>query len=720
MIYRSLLSFLILTAALSAHGDDRKRVRVPLIATGPVIDGDISDPQWSRAAIVDDLIQVEPVEGIPADPYTRILLLRNENCFYAAFECFEPHPEKMIVQDMKRDGNMSEDESVKIVLDTFSTGKTGIFLVLSAAGGRLDALMTDNGKRMNKSWDAVWEGKTKILEDRWIAEIAIPFNTLCFPDSDVWRINFERYHGARRAYYRWTGARRHFSVTTISELGEASGFSGIAPGLGLEATPYFKAKRHSSHPDDRKYMRGEFGGEINWRITSQLNATFSANTDFAETEVDMQTVNLTRFGITFPEKRDFFLRDSNLFEFGWESGFSGGANIVPFRSRRIGLAPDGSEIPIDYSAKVAGKAGPWSLGFIGAHTGDLSSTGTPEGDLFVFRPSHSFSERLSVGGILTRGDPASDKGSVTSGVDMSFSDSEVFPGLFQLNTWSLRTDNDQESKDVGYAFGMRSSLTTPDWNFSLLSLGSDRSFDPALGYVNRRGESLFSAGVGWTPRPDNGSIRNYSWSISPSIWRGRDGEMVSGSLSTTLFGLAMHSGDSFSVVHRLNTDDLDAAFEPVTGSVVPADEYTWHDLSVSASTARTRDISGSISTRVGQWYDGQIAGYSASARWMPNSVLSMTSSYSENRVDLPESSFRTHVERLTLGLSFSPEMRFDTLVQHDNVSDNFGFQGRVRYTHCDGRELFFVATMNWLEERDGTIVPLQQDVVLKVQYAFRF
>ena len=720
MKFFAFFALLMIAATLSARESDRKSVRVPLIRNGPVIDGDISDPQWKEAVVVDQLTQVEPVEGIPADPPTRILILRNDDFLYVAFECFEPDPERMIVQDMRRDGTMSEDESVKVVLDTFCTGKTGIFLVLSAAGGRLDALVTDNGKRVNTSWDMVWEGKTRILDDRWIAEMAFPFSALTFPDSDVWRVNFERYHGARRAYYRWCGARRHFSVTTISELGEVSGFKGIKKGLGLELTPYIKAKRHSSHPEDRKYMRGDAGGELNWRITSQLNATVSLNTDFAETEVDLQTVNLTRFGITYPEKRDFFLQDSNLFEFGWESGFSGGANIVPFRSRRIGLAPDGSEIPIEYSAKLAGKAGPWSLGLIGAHTGGLSSTSTPEGELFVFRPAYSFTEKLSVGGIFTHGDPASDQASFTSGLDMSYSDSDLLPGLFQLNTWAMRTDNEQEGKDAGYAHGIRGILTTADWNLSLTSLGSESSFDPALGYARRPGEHLHSAGATWTPRPENSAIRHYRWSLSPSIWTGPDGRMVSSSLSTTLFGLSMHSGDTFSIVHHVNTDDLETGFEPVEGSVVTADEYTWHDLSISASFARTRDLSGSDSAKVGEWYDGNIIGCTVAASWTPNSTLNLTTSYSENRISLPGSRFRTHLEKVSAGVSFSPKVRLDTLVQHDNVSDNFGFQGRMRYTHSDGRELFLVATMNWLEERDGTIVPLEQDLIVKVQYAFRF
>jgi hypothetical protein len=715
-----ILLMLVFAVDLRAQGQSRSRIDVPVIDKGPVIDGDLSDPAWKHAAFFDELTQVEPVEGIPADPKTRILLIRDSRCFYVAFECFEPSPEMMVVKDMKRDGSMAEDESVKIVLDTFSTGRTGIFLVLSAAGGKLDALMTDNGKRMNISWDAVWEGKTRILADRWIAEIAIPFDGLSFPVNDVWRINFERYHGARRAYYRWCGARRHFSVFTISELGEISGFAGIQPGLGLEITPYFKTRYHDSHVEEREFLKCDSGGEINWKITTQMNATLSLNTDFAETEVDMQRVNLSRFGITFPEKRDFFLRDSNLFEFGWESGFSGGANIVPFRSRRIGLAPDGSEVPMEYSVKLAGKAGPWSLGFIGAHTGALSSTDTPEADLFVLRPSFGFSEKLSIGGVFTHGNPAADRESFTSGIDMSYSDSDLTPGLLQLNAWTLRTENDQEKKDAGHAFGIRGTLRTADWNYSLISMSSESTFNPALGYVNRPGESLLSGSVGWTPRPENSGIRNYSWSLSPSMWTGTDGNMVSSSLSTTLFGFSLHSGDSFSLVHHFNTDKLTADYVPVEGSVVAADDHIWQDFSMTAGFSRTRDLSGSISATAGEWYDGRIVGYGASAIWMPNSFLSVTSSYNENRIEIPASSFVTHVEKLTLGVSFCPELRVDTLVQHDNVSDNIGFQGMLRYTHGEGRELFFVANMNWVEERDGTIVPLTHDVIVKVQYSFRF
>jgi hypothetical protein len=712
----------------------RPRVAMPTLTTPPpVIDGDLSDAAWSQAAVIDALTEVDPSEGIPADPPTNIYLARDAQALYIAFECFEPNPEAMVVQDMKRDGGMSEDESIKVVLDTFSTGKTGLFFVVSAAGGRMDALLTGKGPRsVNASWDTAWNGRSRILADRWIAELAIPFASLSFPPDDIWRINFERYHGARRAYYRWAGAERQYRITTISKAGEVSGLAGIPPTAGIEVVPYIKGQ-HIWPPADAADIqvddwRAEFGGDLNWKITPNLRASLSANTDFAETEVDAREINLTRFPTFFPEKRDFFLQDANLFEFGWESGFRGRPRAVPFVSRRIGLSA-GHEIPIELAGLLAGRVGSFDLGVFTAHTAALAyeddgaMISVPASDLIVARPSWRISEALTIGAALTHGSPDSTEDTSTYGLDINYLYPDFAAGDIKLSAWGLISEDegDAEGRTSGGAWGARGLINTTDWFFALASISSDDSFRPALGYVQRPGERNHSARLMWTPRPqDSSSIRRFRLGLAPSMWTDAAGQEISRNISMDLFGIEWQNGDSCGIEIDLERDRLTDPFSPVDGSEVPAGTHSWQTASVDYSWSRTRPISGSVSYEQGGYYNGDIKGFSASGAWIPNPNTDLSLTVSENRVSLPASAFTTRLGTLSAGYSFSPDTRLESFVQMDNVTDTLGFQGRLRWTIEDGRELFFVANSNWAETESGALAPTHQDYTIKLEYTLRF
>jgi hypothetical protein len=598
----------------------------------------------------------------------------------------------------------------------------------------MDALLTGKGHRsINTSWDTAWTGKTRILKDRWIAEIALPFASLSFPPEDVWRINFERYHGARRASYRWTGAQRQYRVTTISKAGEISGLAGIPPVAGIEVVPYLKGQ-HIWPPADAagEDWRAEFGGEVNWKITPNLRASISLNTDFAETEVDTREVNLTRFPTFFPEKRDFFLQDANLFEFGWESGFRGRPKAVPFVSRRIGLSSE-REIPIDLAGLLAGRVGAFDLGLFTARTASLDylqddgdAVSIPEGDLFVARPAWRISEELTVGAVITSGDPESNEDSSTYGVDLNYLYPYFAAGDIKFSAWALTSEDeggpdDSTSLTHGHAWGMRGSINTTDWFVSLSSLASDTSFRPALGYVHRPGERNHTGRLYWTPRPeDDSSIRRYIVSLSPSIWTDQDGREISSSLSAQLFGIEWQDGDSFGIDFDLKRDRLDGPFKPMGGSVVPAGQHHWQTANVKYEWSRTRSVSGALSYTRGGYYDGDLSGLFARGSWVPNASTDLHLTFSENRVVLPTSAFTMRLGTFSAGYSFSPDTRFESLLQMDNDTDTLGFQGRLRWTIEDGRELFFVANANWAETADGSLVPTHQDYTFKLEYTVRF
>jgi len=696
----------------------RPSISIPQIRKAPQIDGLLDDEAWSRAAVIDNLIEVEPDPGERTDPGTKIKLMRCQEFLYVGFVCLEPEIDKLVLQDMHRDGWQHEDDAVKIALDTFRDGKSGFYFLLSAAGGRLDALVSDNGQRLNYMWDGFWSGRAKVLADRWTAEFAIPFKTLAFGKNGIWRANFERWRGPDRSRHRWTGTEREFRITTMSEAGELSGMSGLDQGLGLEFRPYAKMKRERIHDPREAHTLGDLGGELNWDITPQLTGSLTINTDFAETEVDEQRVNLTRFPLFFPEKRNFFLQDSTYFEFGWGTGHRESPDLLPFLSRRIGLSPEGEEIPIDVGTRLTGRIDDLDLGVLAVRTG-ANGNNIPASDLFVIRPALRLSEELTVGGIVTSGDPASDDYNMVTGGDIRFVSTDRLPGLFSMNAYFLRSF-DEATDELGSAYGIKSTLQTTDWYFSLDTLGTQEEFDPALGFVRRPGERRFKGSLKWEPKPENGSIREYGFGFYPTVWTEPDGSIISKSLTTRLFEAEWHTGDEIDLSHTLHSDRLRGDFEPIEGHTVPAGEHTWHTLSAGFSTSRKRPLSARINLHGGGWYNGRGLRFSTGGTWIPCANLELNVEYVEDRIRLPDSRFTTRIERLKLNYDFSPDMRLATMIQADNVSDNLGLQSRFRWILVDGREIFFVINSCWLEERDGTIVPVEQDYTIKVVYAWRF
>ncbi|MFH1998363.1 MAG: carbohydrate binding family 9 domain-containing protein [Planctomycetota bacterium] len=724
---RSILFLLPALLALSPvtwAGDEendmnRPEITVPTTDEAVTVDGILLEKAWARAAVIDRLVEVEPNEGTPASPPTEIRLMRDYDFLYVAFICYEPEMENLVLQDMHREGWQWEDDAVKITLDTFCDGKSGYYYLIDAAGSRLDALVADNGQRVNYSWDGFWEARVQLNENQWTAEFAIPFKALNFGDRDLWRVNFERYRGASRTKYRWTGWEREFRVTTMSEAGILRGMSGIDKSMGLEFIPYGKIKRTRKHDPRSAHTLGDAGGEINFSLTPQMTGSFTVNTDFAETEADTRRINLTRFSLFYPEKRDFFLQDSTLFEFGWESGFSGGPSITPFFSRRIGLSSTGEEIPIEYGTRLAGRVRDLDLGFLAVHTGADSSSDAPAGNLMVARPSWRVNEELTLGGMVTSGNPSQREENQVFGGDLRYVSTDTLPGLFSINAYLLGSD-DRYTREKGSAYGIRSDWKTSDWSFSADTLYSRDDFHPALGYVRRPGERSYNGSIEWEPRTENhDSIRSYTFSVDAGFWTKPDGTLISHELDTGLFELNGHDGDSFYVHHTVSSDRLDSDFEPLPGYVIPRDDYAWQSMTAGYSFSKNRPLSGNISYTGGGWYNGRSSRVSTSGQWNPSAQLEIALSFSETRTTLPAGSFTTQIQGLNINYDFTPDIRLATLVQRDNISDNLGMQSRFRWIISDGRELFLVINSSWLRE-SGALVPVEQNFAVKAQYAIRF
>ncbi|KAA3608723.1 MAG: hypothetical protein DWQ01_11505 [Planctomycetota bacterium] len=698
----------------------KPKAAVPWTDTVPLLDGEW-EPAWEKAAVLGPFIEVDPEEGIVTEHQSRVYLMRNRSHLFVALVAEEPEPESMVLQNMRRDAFLNDDDRFEFVFDTFHDTRTAYFFQVSAAGSRGDALLGDNGSRFNKRWDTYWDAKVKIHSDRWIAEIAIPFRALAFDSDGLWWANFERYRGSTRTRSRWAGAQRALRVGNTSAAGELTGFQDLDQGLGIEVVPYVKVRAsHRENPDHRNFI-GTGGGEINWNITPQLAGSFTMNTDFAETEADARRVNLSRFPLFFPEKRDFFLQDSNLFEFGPRQGFGrGGVDVLPFFSRRIGLAPSGSEVPIEAGARLAGRVEDLSLGMLAVRTEGLPGESLPDGELFVARPSYHLGSGLNVGGLFTHGNPASNKGNTVTGADVRYDSTDWLPGNFSFTAFMVRSDDDT-LRDRGWAHGASATLKTSNHYFSLGTLSSQGAFEPALGFVRRPGERNHTAAADWDPRPGNGSsVRNYALRFRPSVWTDLSGEVQSYSIRMQFFGIYWHDGDEFTLNYYLTGDRLDSSFSPVSNSRIPAGEYDWQSLRAEYEFSEARPLSGEVSLQMGSWYNGHVGRFRSTVQWRPDAQLRVGLSYREDRAHLPGGDFTTRVEVLNADFTFNPDFSVENLVQADNQSDIVGLQSRWRYIQKDGRELFLVLNYAWQELPGGTIIPGSRDLTMKLVYSLRF
>ena len=705
---------------LPIHAQEKVATAV-MVTTAPVIDGQLDEVVWQEAEVITDFTEVTPNEGDPAHPVTEVRILRTNTHLYFGFTCHEPDPPSMVLQQMKRDAFLREDDRVEIVLDTFHDGKNAYFFQVSALGSRGDALVGANGKSFNKQWDAFWKAKVKINEDSWTVEIAIPFQTLSSGDSGTWGLNLERYRGSNRTKWRWSEPLRRFYVMTPSLAGNLNGMGNVNQGLGLEVRPYVKAKRLDAQGEESSF-EAAIGGEFDWWFTPQLKASLTFNTDFAETEIDDRKVNLTQYSLFYPEKRNFFLEDSTRFAFGASGGWRGGGSVIPYYSRAIGLS-DGDEVPIQRGFRLTGRVGDLDLGLLTVQTGlaDADAEGTPEtdGEFIVFRPNFNLNDQTSVGALLTFGNPDSYEKNLVTGFDWRHSNTDWFPGMFSWNSWIVRSD-DEESGDIGGAAGARAGLRLSDWQISTSAVAAMGRFHPGLGYVRRAGQGQWRGSIRWEPRPNSGDVRKFTFDVNPTIWLDSNWRVMSHSLRLGLFEIEWHDGTQFEFQAEIAGDRVTSPVFTPGGVAVAQGWHDWAGAQISWETPLAAEFAWETRLGSGSWYDGIATHASVELSWRPDVQFRGALDYTEIQANLEAGSFASRQLTLNADWYFSPEWNWQNLIQYDNQSDNLGLQSRMHWMQEDGREMFLVINTGWQEEVGSVWSPTSSDFAVKLVYALRF
>jgi len=685
------------------------------IDTPPTIDGKIIEAVWDQAYQIDRFIQREPNPGAEVSERTIVRVCYDSNNLYFAVKCYDD-PDKITAKEMARDANLGNDDRVQIILDTYLDHRNGYWFQIGPRGSIGDALVNENGASRKKEWEALRNGKSGINSEGWEAESAIPFKTIGFdPHSTVWGMKLIRNIKRKLEASYWPVANLNTHRFQISDSGTLEGLEGITQGIGLDIAPYAIGGMNTKHGEKNDYM-ADAGIDLFYQITPRLKASVSVNTDFAETEVDDRQINLTRFSLYFPEKRDFFLDGSNYFKFGIEGDDNNPYrnSVLPYFSRRMGLDNNGNMIPVLYAAKITGTQQNWNIGMM--HVSDERDYGNSH--LSVGRVSRNLGKQSSVGVIGTMGNAGSPEQNLVGGVDLKLATSQ-----FQKNKnlaftlFGLLSDTEGKS---GKNTSWGADIAYPN-DFLFFGLGH---FEVAENFV---------AGIGFVPRTNiKASYGNFSLGPRPKKWgilqvktgagfnyvTNFDQVLVTREYKISPVGVRFKSGEEFTYSISQQYEFLNKDFNIYPGFVIPQGEYTFWRQNLLISSAGSRNLAGSVNLGSGNFYNGQREDLKLSVAYKVMVPLYIGGNYAINHVTLPEGDFNASIYQMNLNILVSPSITLYNYFQYDNASERMGWQSRFQWILKPGNEIILAWTSGWSHEEQ--VIMNESALRLKVKYNIRF
>lgn len=663
------------------------------------------------------LVQQNPQPNQPTPYATTVRVRADDRNIVVTFDCTDPDPSRIAVHTMQRDGDMTGDDSVAIVLDTFGDGRSAYYFRVNAAGARADGLIA--GRDLSLDWDGVWSARVERNPRGWSARIEIPASTLRFQTSAPWRFNAERYVARDRQTLRWSGITLDASLADLGRAGELTGIDQLQQGRGVSTTLNGVARNDVAYAPRSSSLTGKPGIDAGYNVTPQLGGVVTLNTDFAETEVDARQINLSRFPLFFPEKRTFFLEGSNHFNFGL--GLSG--DFIPFYSRRIGLV-GGQTVPLDAGLKFLGQEGKWGIDVLGARTGD--SPVSQGADLFAGRVTFDAGAHLRVGAIATAGDPDGVHSNRLGGFDATWS-TTTFRGDKNLlaGGWVAESSGDGAAGDHR-GWGAELQYPNDRWNLAASVNQFGDALDPSLGFLERPGTRKWAWASQWQPRPSNPEtsyVRQYLFEAYYWTYHTPDGRVQTWDGWITPFGADFRNGTHFEVNYTPGYERLDEPFEISPGVVVPAGAYRFDRGEAHFTSPTDRSVRVTAGASAGQLYDGHLNEDRLGVNWTSRAGrLSLEGDAIEDFGHLREGTFVGRVLQFRATAAFTPDLIVSSYWQYDTDSREVGLNNRVRWSITPYADLFVVWNRGWnhpLEEGASVFTPSSNQFVVKLRWTSR-
>lgn len=689
-------------------------------AQRPNIDGKLTDEAWSLAPVQGQFVQREPDYGKPSSENTEFRILYDDKTLYIGVWVWDRDPAGIMGSEMKRDAGLNKGDQLKITLDTFHDHRNAFYFSTNPLGAYKDANTVENGRTINYDWNAVWDNKTSIDDKGWYVELAIPLNQLRFRTTigeSTWGLNLCRILFRRNEESYWVPFPREWGASgfaRVSNAGVLQGLTDIKSRRRIEFVPYALptvARDYVARPEAD--ADAKFGGDFKIGVTNDLIADLTFHTDFAQVEADQEVVNLTRFSLFFPEKRQFFTETAGIFDFGKAvSGLGGDAAandpglLNLFYSRRIGLV-EGQQVPIIGGGRLTGRSGPYAIGVMNITTddADLAGKDPTNANFTVVRLKRNVLRNSNVGLLLTNSDGGISDFNRALGLDGAFVlGRHVTMTTVLAHTFSPDHAGDDTAGVVDYAW------KSDRFNYGAQYLDVGDHFNAEMGYIPRLDIRSMKGGAGWTPRPGWGGVRQFSFHSGINYYENHAGivdsrtQIVEGSMSrqdtSSLYGATTFEYDNLAVPFA------------TAGTVLPVGDYSWQYATLSYSSNRTKRMFGTIAGDMGGYYNGDRRTFRLNWNINVGKTLLLEPNYTFNHVQLPgRPLYTSNVMNFRVSHSFSPDFYLKGFVQYNDDRKTASFNFLWWYHYKPGSDLYVVYNQGW-----DIDLPLTSREVLEQSY----
>jgi hypothetical protein len=716
-----------------AADNHRERYAIPAIRVDqpPKIDGVLDDEVWKKAPLVEEFTQQEPREGAAASERTEVRVLYDGKTLHIGVHAFDAQPSAIVATEMRRDSDrLLDEDNFEVILDTFNDSRNGYMFVTTPLGAKLEQQISEEGEgnnriglglvnsNINKNWDGIWDVAARITDDGWTAEIAIPLTTLRFADGaeQTWGINFMRNIRRKNEQVFWAPIPKAYSLTRVSQAGSLVGLQSLNHGLDLKLKPYVvsgvRETNTSATLQTTSFLR-DVGFDVKYGVTGGMNVDVTYNTDFAQVEVDEQQVNLTRFSLFFPEKRDFFLENAGQFKMGTGGTFtSTTVETDLFFSRRIGLSDSGTPIPIVGGARLAGKTGRHNVGVLDIQTDSVF--GRPGDNFLVARYGTDVLKRSRVGALFINKE--------TMGGDAHYNrvvgaDANLVLGKnLQVNSFVAKTDTPGlTGRDMAF-FG-RIAYRDPAWNVWLNYLDVQDNFNDEVGFVQRRGVKTTKVYFSPTPRPGIWGIRMLEPMVVISYITDQQNRMV-GRTQHFMNGFYMQDGSFINVIYQRDLDVLDVPFVvPQTKVAIPVGSYKFDEATFTYNTNPAKRVYERFSWNPMQFYGGTKQAMTAAIGVRATKSLSSELNFSRNDVKMPWGDFISNLAILRVDYALSPRATVRSLTQYNSLTHEVTNNLRFNFIYRPGSDIYIVySDLQQTGLPQAVFAPSDRQLVVKMNY----
>ena len=718
---------------VSRAAPDDVTVRAVRLDAPLKIDGRLDEAVYTHVPSISDFLQQEPREGQPATEKTEAWILFDDDHLYVCARNWDSHPERTIANELRRDnGNILGNDNFTFVIDPLHDKRNGYMFQTNPLGALRDMAITDD--QQNQAWNGIWYVKTARFDQGWTMEVAIPFKSLRYRGSgpQTWGINLRRLVRWKNEFSYLSLVPAALGTSGVSRMASAATMIGLdtpAESKNVELKPYAVSAATTNRAGASPFTNrvdANAGFDFKYGLTRSLILDATYRTDFAQVEEDLQQINLTRFSLFFPEKRDFFIEGQGIFDFGGvQAGNSPGDVPLLFFSRQIGLSA-GQAVPVVGGLRLTGRTGPYSVGLLNIQTDDAPAARAVSTNFSAARLKRNLFRRSNVGVMATRRGPGA-AGATSPSQDASYSIGADATMLFfksiNLTGYYARTSTPTAGgvSATGASYRGRFDYTNDRYGAAAEHMLIGPGFTPEVGFVRRRDVRRTYAQVRFSPRPKRSAVvRKLTWQGSVDYVTNASATELQTREANGLFRVDFQSSDSASIEYSREFERLPARFTIAPGVVVPAGGYSSNTARVGYNLGQQRRVSGRLSAGAGTLYQGTRQDVSYSGRWGVVPRLSVEPSVSFNWVSLPYGDFTARLMSTRFTVTPTARMLISSLVQYNVDARSVNSSARLRWEYTGGSELFVV----YSDGRDtrGTGLPalLNRTVAIKATRLFRF